>query len=65
MFSMRVCFLFVTPLVMPVTMFPLFDHATLTVTLTENRKVNLAVELEGLGVDVIQTEGKFSLDPSK
>lgn len=28
-------------------------------------KVNLAQELEALGVDVIQTEGKFSLDPSK
>lgn len=28
-------------------------------------QVDLAVELEGLGVDVIQTEGKFSLDPSK
>lgn len=28
-------------------------------------KVNLAQELESLGVDVIQTEGKFSLDPSK
>ena len=29
------------------------------------QKVNLAQELETLGVDVIQTEGKFSLDPSK
>lgn len=33
--------------------------------LSANEKVELAVELEGLGVDVIQTEGKFSLDPSK
>ncbi|CAM9858065.1 unnamed protein product [Ectocarpus sp. 12 AP-2014] len=34
-------------------------------TLDLDDQVDLAVELEGLGVDVIQTEGKFSLDPSK
>ncbi|CAM9416517.1 unnamed protein product [Ectocarpus sp. 6 AP-2014] len=34
-------------------------------TLDLDEQVDLAVELEGLGVDVIQTEGKFSLDPSK
>lgn len=28
-------------------------------------QVNLAVELESIGADIIQTEGKFSLDPSK
>ncbi|CAM9117526.1 unnamed protein product [Scytosiphon promiscuus] len=33
-------------------------------TLDLDEQVELAVELERLGVDVIQTEGKFSLDPS-
>ncbi|CAM9143010.1 unnamed protein product [Pylaiella littoralis] len=34
-------------------------------TLDLDEQVNLAIELESLGVDIIQTEGKFSLDPSK
>ncbi|CAM9193365.1 unnamed protein product [Discosporangium mesarthrocarpum] len=34
-------------------------------TLHLDEQVNLAQDLETLGVDVIQTEGKFSLDPSK
>ncbi|CAN0239137.1 unnamed protein product [Ascophyllum nodosum] len=34
-------------------------------TLDLNEQVRLAEELEALGVDVIQTEGKYSLDPSR
>lgn len=38
---------------------------SLVLVVGNQKKVELAVSLEGLGVDVIQTEGKFSLDPSK
>ncbi|CAM9181063.1 unnamed protein product [Choristocarpus tenellus] len=34
-------------------------------TLHLDEQVSLAKELEALGADIIQTEGKFSLDPSK
>lgn len=44
---------------------PLSEHREDIFSCFSLSKVRLAEELEALGVDVIQTEGKYSLDPSR